>query len=113
MQEHDLLKDPLERIKYLTAARIGSFSLGSGKFGLKNPLNPILGETNVFTTGRGSQLYLEQTCHHPPISHFHFIGPKEMPFEIFGYFDVTLNIKGMFSSIISHFVGPMTLKLPD
>ena len=76
MQEHDLLSDPLERIKYLTAARLGSFSIGSGKFGLRQPLNPILGETGIWTTARGSQLYFEQTSHHPPITHFHFIGPK-------------------------------------
>lgn len=50
----------------------------------KAPFNPILGETYQVNKSNGTQLYLEQTCHHPPTSHYVIIGPKES-YKIFGY----------------------------
>jgi hypothetical protein len=48
--------------------------------GLK-PFNPILGET--FQTKIGNtEIYLEQTSHHPPILNFYIFNPK---FKCFGY----------------------------
>jgi hypothetical protein len=35
-----------------------------------SPLNPILGETCYRELPDGTVYYAEQTCHHPPISHF-------------------------------------------
>jgi len=48
--------------------------------GLK-PFNPILGET--FQTKIGNtEIYIEQTSHHPPILNFYILNPN---FKCFGY----------------------------
>jgi hypothetical protein len=43
-------------------------------------------------TASGGTLYTEQTCHHPPISNFHFKGPPDCPWEFFGHFEYRLNM---------------------
>jgi hypothetical protein len=48
--------------------------------GLRTPLNPILGETSCYHTAKGSAIYLEQTSHHPPITHILMEGPPQCPF---------------------------------
>ena len=41
----------------------------------KKPFNPILGETWQASLSDGSQMYMEQISHHPPVSAFHIEGP--------------------------------------
>mmetsp|Transcript_28791 Transcript_28791/g.59015 ORF Transcript_28791/g.59015 Transcript_28791/m.59015 type:complete len:436 (-) Transcript_28791:489-1796(-) len=65
--------DPVERMKNVVSAFVAAMTLTSGNF-LK-PLNPILGETLQVDYGDGSKLYMEQTCHHPPVSAFCLISP--------------------------------------
>mmetsp|Transcript_39699 Transcript_39699/g.77698 ORF Transcript_39699/g.77698 Transcript_39699/m.77698 type:complete len:448 (+) Transcript_39699:36-1379(+) len=65
--------DPVERMKNVVSCFIGTMTLTSGNF-LK-PLNPILGETLQMDYSDGAKLYMEQTCHHPPVSSFYFTGP--------------------------------------
>jgi hypothetical protein len=65
--------DPVERMKNVVACFIGTMTLTSGNF-LK-PLNPILGETLQVEYADGAKLFMEQTCHHPPVSSFYFTGP--------------------------------------
>ena len=59
LSENDMLGDPIEVLKYLTAAKCGAFHIGVLKIGLKQPLNPILGETGMWVTERGGQLWTE------------------------------------------------------
>lgn len=40
------------------------------------PFNPILGETWQAAEPDGSQIFLEQISHHPPISAFQLLGPR-------------------------------------
>uniref|UniRef100_A0A7S0EDB9 Oxysterol-binding protein n=1 Tax=Hanusia phi TaxID=3032 RepID=A0A7S0EDB9_9CRYP len=68
-------KDPVERMKNVVACFIAAMPLTSGNF-LK-PLNPILGETLQVDYGDGSKLYMEQTCHHPPVSSFCLVPPSQ------------------------------------
>lgn len=49
-------------------------------FGLK-PFNPILGETFQTKIGK-TDIYIEQTSHHPPILNFYITNPE---FKIYGY----------------------------
>lgn len=42
----------------------------------EKPLNPILGETFQAMGQDGAMIYMEQTCHHPPVSHFLIEGPN-------------------------------------
>ena len=81
--------------------------------GAKSPLNPILGETLTQKTSSGMVLYMEQTSHHPPISHFSIEGPEDCPFKMYGYIEYTVQIQGAFSSCQVSFPGKMTLDLPD
>eukprot|EP00960_Hanusia_phi_P033181 750326-Hanusia_phi.AAC.3 len=70
------MTDPVERMKNVVACFVSSIILTSGRF-LK-PLNPILGETLQVEYSDGSKAYLEQTCHHPPITSFLLVGPGEV-----------------------------------
>lgn len=55
----------------------------------KAPFNPVLGETYQAKKSNGTLLYLEQTSHHPPTSHFLMVGPQNS-FKMFGF--ATVNI---------------------
>jgi hypothetical protein len=53
----------------VVACFVAAMPLTSGNF-LK-PLNPLLGETLQTEYGDGSKLWMEQTCHHPPVAAFY------------------------------------------
>jgi hypothetical protein len=48
----------------------------------RKPFNPILGETWQARLSDGSSIFLEQICHHPPVSAFHMDGPGEIRCQI-------------------------------
>lgn len=48
------------------------------------PLNPILGETYQASLPDGSQIFVEQVCHHPPISYLLLEGPNNS-YRFYGY----------------------------
>ena len=84
--------DPLQQMKYTIVACFSSW-YKSNVF-LK-PLNPILGETYEMLWEDGSHEYVEQTCHHPPRSHFLIIGNNNK-WTYSGYYDYISN--GWFNS---------------
>lgn len=47
-------------------------------------MNPILGETYEMKWEDGSHIFLEQTSHHPPVSHFYMMGPNSK-YKYYGY----------------------------
>lgn len=112
-QAKGALENPVERLKYITAAQLATIHYGIYTMGLRRPLNPIIGETGMIETTRGSKLYLEQTSHHPPITNFLMEGPPDLPFYISGYLEFKISIKGVFSSCIFSAPGKMVLSLPD
>ena len=67
-------KDVVERLKYTIVATLSPFFCSS--FFLK-PLNPVLGETFEGYFGDGTQFYVEQSSHHPPVSHYEVYGPNK------------------------------------
>lgn len=67
------ISDPVERMKFVMAHNL-SFFYKEKIF--EKPLNPILGETFQARGQDGSYIYMEQTSHHPPISHFYIEGPN-------------------------------------
>ena len=77
---------------------------------MKQPLNPILGETFYTKTATGAQLWCEQTSHHPPISHFRMLGPESNPFDFYGHVQVQVKVKGLFSSVHISAPGSIWLK---
>lgn len=70
-----LTEDPLERIKLLITAAVSHMEPCNT---FEKPLNPIMGETFHAYMEDGTQIYCEQTCHHPPISHIHIVGPDKI-----------------------------------
>jgi len=87
--------DPVERFKLVVACFIANSICTAGTF-LK-PLNPILGETLQVDFSDGSKAYLEQTCHHPPITSFKLDGPQGL-YDFWGFteFGVKFGYNRMF-----------------
>lgn len=105
--------DPVENLKFVTVGQLASVHSAPVEFGILSPLNPILGETCIYRTEKGSTIYLEQTSHHPPISNFHFVGPESLPFEVHGHMEYKVNVRGLFSAVTVGYPGKVTLKLPN
>jgi hypothetical protein len=87
-------KDPIERMKYLTAFLLSGLHCNPVLCKSKAPLNPILGETYSAVKEDGTTIYLEQTSHHPPTSNYHIIGPNNS-YQIFGYAVVNAQLSGV------------------
>jgi hypothetical protein len=73
--------DHLERFKLVVVACIGGFFRASSFI---KPLNPILGETYQMEFEDGTKVFMEQTSHHPPVSHFYLLGPNKS-FKYYGF----------------------------
>lgn len=74
-------KDVVERLKLTIVATLCPFFCSA--FFLK-PLNPVLGETFEGYFSDGSQFYVEQSSHHPPVSHYQIYGPNNS-YQYCGY----------------------------
>lgn len=74
------------------------------------PLNPILGETLVASYPDGTEMFVEQISHHPPISYFLVVGPKE-EYRFFGYYHFEARPSLNSASLINR--GTRTLKFRD
>ena len=70
-----LTDDPLLRMKYVITNAL-SYYYPCHIF--DKPLNPILGETYQGRLADGAQVYMEQVCHHPPISYLLQTGPDDL-----------------------------------
>jgi len=73
--------DPLEKFKFVITATMSCFHSSSH---FLKPLNPILGETYEMMWEDGSQVYVEQTSHHPPVSNYLMIGPNNN-YKFYGF----------------------------
>ena len=60
-------------MKYIVTSSI-SYCYSAHTF--EKPLNPILGETYQARMEDGTEVYMEQVCHHPPISYLMLEGPR-------------------------------------
>ncbi len=85
-------------MKYLTAFLLSGLHCNPALCKSKAPLNPILGETYHSKKPDGTEIYLEQTSHHPPTSNYYVIGPGKS-YEMFG-----------FAVVIANFSGPNSVK---
>lgn len=78
--------------------------------GQLKPFNPILGETYEATWPDGSELFLEHTSHHPPISHFLAIDVQKK-WKYWGYYEYQAKLRG--NSVIGKQEGPNNVGFPD
>jgi len=77
---------------------------------MRKPFNPILGETYQASYPDGTQIYLEQISHHPPISAFQMFGPGET-YQLWGYHDFRASFRP--NSIVGGQVGPNHVDFSD
>jgi len=78
--------DPVEKMKLTICGSLAYFYFEKL---FEKPLNPILGETYEAYGQDGTNIYLEQSCHHPPISHFIVEGPYKN-FKLSGWSSYTV-----------------------
>jgi hypothetical protein len=80
------INDKLETLKQVIC-----FSLSSLYRILQQlkPFNPVLGETYQCFWEDGTKMYLEHTCHTPPISHFYLKSSSNL-YTVSGYFDMEM-----------------------
>ena len=64
----------MERFKQVICFAVSALYYGTRQL---KPFNPILGETYQGSYADGTEIYIEHTSHHPPISHYYVIGPKK------------------------------------
>lgn len=81
------ITDPVERMK-IVIAQAFSYQIYEKVF--DKPLNPILGETYESEGQDGAKIYLEQTSHHPPTSHYLIEGP-DGNYKVTGYLEFAIN----------------------
>ena len=102
-----LTDDPIMRLTYLMVSSI-AFLYPTHQF--EKPLNPILGETYQAVGADGSMIFLEQTEHRPPVSHFLFEGPKGL-YKMHGWNSFTA--KAWLNSAALYVEGHKTFEFKD
>jgi hypothetical protein len=100
-------KDPLERFR--NAVCFAFAGVRSGSIGQWKPFNPILGETYQSQFKDGTQCFLEQTSHHPPVSHFEVTSP--LGWKIHGWRLYEVALQG--NSITGKRLGPNVIEFED
>jgi len=99
--------DPIERLKFCMIASL-AYIYPTHIF--DKPLNPILGETYQACLDDGSAVYLEQICHHPPISYIMQEGPSSC-YRWYGY--SSFQPKAHLNSIGLNVEGWKCFEFPD
>jgi Oxysterol-binding protein len=98
--------DPLERAKYCLNCLISGMCMSAGQM---KPFNPLLGETMEAEYSDGSQLYMEHTSHHPPISNFYVVGACGA--KMYGRIEQAMDMGANSMEII--YRGPLTIEFSD
>ena len=103
--------DRIEAFKYIITFSLSALFRSSEQ--LKS-LNPMLGETYQCEWEDGSKMYLEHTCHTPPISHFYLKSSSNL-YTVSGYFDMEMG--GIMKTMLTNTMqiipkGKITVYLP-
>jgi hypothetical protein len=107
-----VVEDKVEAFKYVISFTLSSLFRSSEQ--LKS-LNPMLGETYQCEWEDGSKMYLEHTCHTPPISHFYIKSPSDF-YRVSGYIDMEMG--GIMKTMLTNTMqiipkGKITVELPQ
>jgi len=73
--------DPVERMKHVIAFAVSGLHLLTTA---RKPFNPILGETYQASFSNGTQIFCEQTTHHPPASNWE-VTPADGSYKFTGH----------------------------
>lgn len=104
-------KDPIERIKFITAFIISGLYRNSVEMGNNGPLNPILGETFSAEKADGTKLYCEQISHHPPVSAYLMEHPNRL-YRLYGKGEVAAKMGGI-NTICGSRIGETVIEFRD
>jgi hypothetical protein len=108
---YQIKDDPIERMKYVFCFAISGIHQGPCVCKSNAPFNPILGETYQGSLPDGSQLYIEQTEHHPPSFNYLLYGPqKHFVFSGFGTIEARLETINI---ILGDRIGKNIIKFDD
>jgi Oxysterol-binding protein len=99
--------DPIERIKYCMTFLVSGLHRGCTNW---KPFNPILGETLQASYPDGSQIFMEQISHHPPISQFQLFGPSNI-YHMYGHHNVSASFGA--NSLRASQKGPNCIEFLD
>ena len=97
----------IEQFKHIVAFGIASLH---ADVQMRKPFNPILGETSQGRIGE-YEIAIEQTCHHPPITHFQIWHPEDDSVKIEGYFEYCA--KTSMNTFKGRKLGPLTVKCKE
>jgi len=100
-------KDPVERFKCIVSMMVGGLHNTCKQY---KPFNPILGETYEATYEDGSEIYMEQSSHHPPVSNFEILGPNGS-WHLYGFGEWSAGFRA--NSVKGRQSGPMIAAFPD
>eukprot|EP01095_Lingulamoeba_sp_RSL-Kostka_P001905 TRINITY_DN126_c0_g2_i1.p1 TRINITY_DN126_c0_g2~~TRINITY_DN126_c0_g2_i1.p1 ORF type:complete len:358 (-),score=174.12 TRINITY_DN126_c0_g2_i1:256-1329(-) len=100
-------EDPVERLKNVVAFAISGLSNTTSP---KKPFNPIVGETYQATFDDGTQIFCEQSTHHPPITNWEVVGPENC-YKLYGYGELMASIRG--NSVKGKQAGPHFVEFND
>ena len=99
--------DPVERFKAFLTSNIAFLRTGRT---FRKPLNPVLGETFEARGADGTKIYVEQTSHHPMVSHYLMEGPLNL-WSLSSWFRCTVHT-GM-TSFKVNYEGGKVLRFHD
>lgn len=102
-----LTADPVERFKLCITFFIAGLHRCITQ---RKPFNPILGETFQARFTDGTQIFLEQQSHHPPISCFQVLGPDNL-YTLSGYHEFSASFRA--TGIVGGQAGPNNIDFPD
>eukprot|EP01017_Pseudomicrothorax_dubius_P034450 TRINITY_DN4722_c0_g1_i1.p1 TRINITY_DN4722_c0_g1~~TRINITY_DN4722_c0_g1_i1.p1 ORF type:complete len:695 (+),score=157.69 TRINITY_DN4722_c0_g1_i1:65-2149(+) len=98
---------PLERMKNVAAFAISGLYNQCKQL---KPFNPILGETYQAYWPDGSEVFIEHTSHHPPVSNFMMIDFNKR-WKMTGYYEYKGALRG--NSIVGRQEGPNVVTFND
>ncbi|KAL6050876.1 Oxysterol-binding protein 4 [Balamuthia mandrillaris] len=99
--------DPVERLKLVVTFTIAGFHNTCGGY---KPFNPILGETFQAQFEDGTEVFAEQSSHHPPVTTWQLIGPGGC-YQYHGYGEWIASFRG--NSAKGAQKGPNFIDFPD
>ena len=83
-------EDPVERLKLIITFAIAGLS---NTVTAKKPFNPILGETFEADFEDGTNIFCEQTSHHPPVTNWNVVGPNNC-YHFYGFGEWSASLRG-------------------
>ena len=90
------MTNKVEAMKYVISFSLSALFRSSEQL---KALNPMLGETYQCEWEDGSKMYMEHTCHTPPISHF-FLKSSSGLYSVSGYIDMEMG--GMLKAMMTN-----------